>query len=72
MGKLSVHVHMSFSLFLKNDVIGKEAHKFNSAFIIIIIFFLFCVHSSEKTISSVTTQQFNNHASGSMTTKVIQ
>ena len=35
------------------------------------LFYVFCVHSSEKTISSVTTQQFNNHASNSMTTKVV-
>ena len=72
MKKLSLHVPMSFSLFFKKKkMIGKEADKFNSAFIIF-LFYEFCVPSSEKTISSLTIQQFNNHASSSMTTQVVQ
>ena len=38
---------------------------------IIPLLYVFCVHSSEKTISSVTTQQLNKHNSSSMATTVV-
>ena len=51
-------------------MIGKQAQKFFFSYHYF-LFYVFCADSLEKTTSSVTTQQFNNYASNSMSTTVV-
>ena len=47
---------------------NSRVYRFNGS---VFPLFVFCMYSSGKTISSVTTQQFNNHCSSSITTTVV-